>query len=216
MVFHACNHAYKKEYPKAMTNHAQSMTVTPTLAAQSAHGLAARYGRALYELAVEKKAVATLIQEVATLQSLLTDELLAALANPVFPRTGKDAIMQALTKQAGLSVWVANFARLVVRAGRGESLPQMLQAALAYEAASRADVPATVISAQPLTAAQKKEIEAFVKGLNADIKSVTLREQVDPSLLAGMKVRVGSTEIDLSTKGRLQQLRRTLATEQTV
>lgn len=218
MLFHAGEFTrtrIMKEYPQAMTNRAQSMTVTTTLAAQSVHGLPARYGRALYDLATEKKAVATLIKEADVLKSLLTEELLDVLANPVLPRTRKDALVQAVVEKAGLSSWMAGFARLVVRAGRGAYLPQMLEAALAYEAADRADVPATVVSAQPLTATQKKEIETFVKGLGTGIKSVTLREQVDPSLLAGMKVRVGSTEIDLSTKGRLQQLRRALATEQT-
>lgn len=199
-----------------MTKHAQSMTVTPTLAANSVHGLSARYGRALYELAVEKKAIATLTKDAETLKSLMTEDLVDALGNPVLPRATKEAVMNAVLAKAKLADWVANFARLAVRAGRGESIVDFVDAALAYEAADRADVPATIISAQPLTAGQKKEIEAFVKGLGTGIKSVTLREQVDPSLLAGIKVRVGSTEIDLSTKGRLQQLRRTLATEVTV
>lgn len=64
----------------------------------------------------------------------------------------------------------------------------------------------TVISARPLTGDSLKTIEAFIKQSNARIKTVVLREQVDESLIGGVRIELPGAQLDASVKAKLEKL----------
>jgi len=64
----------------------------------------------------------------------------------------------------------------------------------------------TVISARPLNAAALQAIESFVKQQNTHVKSVVLREQVDESLIGGVRLELPGHQLDASVKAKLEQL----------
>ena len=64
----------------------------------------------------------------------------------------------------------------------------------------------TVVSARPLSDDSLKTIEAFVKQSNSRIKSVVLREQVDESLIGGVRIELPGQQLDASVKAKLEQL----------
>lgn len=81
----------------------------------------------------------------------------------------------------------------------------MIDAFLAALAAQRGETTAQVVSAQALSEKQKQDLEAVLKETLGNL--VTIDAQVDPALLGGMVVKVGSRMVDSSLKTKLQQLK---------
>ena len=64
----------------------------------------------------------------------------------------------------------------------------------------------TVISARPLSKEARTTIESFIKQQNAQVKNVVLREQVDESLIGGVRLELPGKQLDASVKAKLEQL----------
>ncbi len=89
--------------------------------------------------------------------------------------------------------------------GACSPLPAIITAFKAKAAAARGEVSADVTSATPLTAAQVVSLSATLKAKIG--KSVTLDQHVDPSLIGGLVVKVGSQMVDGSLKTKLNSIR---------
>jgi len=174
---------------------------------QHLQGLESRYSKALYMLAVETKSVDKVYEELGSLQGALAGELGSIIADGSLKSKVKAKILADVAKGMKASVAVQSFVQVVAENGRAEVLPQIIASYNALRAAANAEVTATVVSAAALSAAQQKQIVAFVKTTDKAIKSVNLVEKIDENLMAGMKVRIGSTEYDASLRGALTDLR---------
>jgi len=75
--------------------------------------------------------------------------------------------------------------------------------------ASRGEVSATIISADPLSKAQTDAVESAMKNQVGKGKKVVLSTEVDPSILGGLQVQIGDQFLDLSVKSRIDELSRT-------
>src|SRR5690606_32067335 len=169
--------------------------------------VAERYAGSLYELAVEAGAVVQVEKDLARFQALLDGnaDLQRLVASPVFSSDDQFRAISAILDRGGMTELTGNFLRVVARNRRLFAVPGMIRAFAAIAADARGEVVAEVASAHELSAAQQKELKATLTGVAG--KDVTLKLTVDPSLLGGMVVRIGSRQIDTSLKTKLASLK---------
>ena len=168
--------------------------------------LQGRYASALYDLAVEGKAVSAVEGDLENLrQAILASPDLAALIRN--PRVSRDAAakgMTALGKLLKLNGLTARFLGVLADNRRLAKLPEIVAAFASIAAAARGEVTAEVTSAHPLSDAQLKAIAAKLKA--SEGKDVKVTANVDPEVLGGLIVRIGSKQIDSSIRTRLNTL----------
>lgn len=168
--------------------------------------LQGRYASALFDLASEAGSVTTVEADLDTLsQALRGSADLAALIRD--PEVGRDAAGRAIGAVAdvlGLSALTRDFLGVLAANRRLGKLPEIVRAFHAIAAVARGEVTAEVISARALGADQ---VEALRQKLRArEGRAVMLRTRVDPDLLGGLVVTIGSKRIDGSIRTRLDSL----------
>lgn len=181
------------------------------MAASASSSLAAeRYAQALFELAKDESSLDTVANDLAALVALIGENKdLARLVNsPVIGREQKAAAMAEILEKAGAAQLVRNFVGLAARNRRLFLLPQIGKAFSQLLAKHRGEISAEVKTAHPLTDAQLADLKATLK--SAYGKDPLLNVTVDPALLAGLVVKVGSRMIDSSLKTKLNALKTVL------
>lgn len=170
-------------------------------------GAAARYGNAMFELAAESKALAKTEKELLALTKMLaaSPALAEAAASPLVGAQEKAALFADLAKKAKFSKLTANFLGVVCENGRAGELSDMVNAYMAQSAAAKGHVRASATTAIAMTATQKKNLSASLK--NTLGHNVELETDVDPDLLGGLIVQVGSRMYDSSLKTQLNGLK---------
>ncbi len=168
--------------------------------------LQGRYASALFELASEHKAVSAVEGDLNQLgQAIVASSDLASLIrNPRLTRAGAQAAMTNLAAHLKLSPLTQKFLGVLAHNRRLSKLPQIVSAFSGIAAASRGELNATVTSAHALSADQISAIAAKLKAREG--KDVKLTATVDPEILGGLIVRIGSTQIDSSIRTRLNTL----------
>lgn len=165
-----------------------------------------RYAQALLELAESKKSLKTVEKDLASLKTILAGSapLRAALSNPVFATEDKVNAIVAVAKKAKLGTLVTNFAGTVAQNRRGQDLPAIITVFEGLLAKRRGSEIARITSAKKLTAAQLTKIKGELKKSLG--RTVDVETDVDPDLLGGFVVRVGSRLFDSSLKTKLANL----------
>lgn len=169
--------------------------------------IARPYASALYDLAQSDGAVEAVETGLAQVLQLSGEsaDFRRFLSSPVIGAEAKSEALEAILARANLSVTVANFLRVVARNGRLFALPAIIKAFKALAAAGRGEIAAEVTSAAPLTSGQ---LQSLAETLKQKIgKTVSLTEHVDPSLIGGLQVKVGSQMIDSSLKTKLTAIK---------
>ena len=170
-------------------------------------GLAGRYAGALYELAVEAKSTEAVLSDLTGLKNLMAEnaELNAAIKSPVFARAEQAKAITAIMEKAGSNSLTIKFLGVIADNGRLFELPQIIQAFAEEVARRNGQVSAEVISAVSLDGQRQKAVEEIVAKL-AGSKNISLEMKIDPSLLGGLVVRIGSRLFDTSVKTKLNRL----------
>ncbi len=168
--------------------------------------LQGRYASALYELASENGAVTKVESDLETLGAALTQsaDLSALIRNPQVGRTASAGAMAQVAKLLSLSPLTANFLGVLAGNGRLGTLPAIIRAFAAIAAAARGEATAEVTSAHPLSPAQLTQLSQKLKAREG--KDVKITAKVDPEILGGLVVKIGSTQIDSSIRTRLNSL----------
>jgi F-type H+-transporting ATPase subunit delta len=178
------------------------------LAAESTgiSGLAERYAAALFELADERRALDAAADDLRELRAMLQEsgDLMRLVRSPVLSRAEQGKAIAALAERAKLSALTCDFLSVVARNRRLFAVPAMIEAYLGKLAARRGEVTAEIVAAQKLTAAQESALGEQLRRVVGG--RVTMDVRVDPSLLGGMVVKIGSRMVDGSLKGQLQRL----------
>lgn len=168
--------------------------------------LASRYATALMQLAEEAGSVDAVASDLRQIKTTVAQsaELSQLLRSPLMPRqAGAAAMVQALTK-AGANALTVRFVGMVAQNRRLGALVAIADRFLADLAAKRGEVTAQVTSAKPLSQAQLDEIATALKGsLGA---KVSIDASVDPAILGGLIVKIGSRMMDNSVRSKLQRL----------
>ncbi len=171
-----------------------------------AQGLAGRYATALFDLAVEGKALDKVGASLASLKSALAGsaDLRSLTTSPMIDRKTGAAGIGAIAKAMKLDKLTANFLGVLAANRRLAALPQIIAQFEALAADRRGETIAIVTSAVPLSDKQQEALKAKLKtGLRRDI---ALDLRVDPAILGGLIVRTGSRMIDSSIRTRLDAL----------
>jgi F-type H+-transporting ATPase subunit delta len=169
--------------------------------------MAGRYAAALFELAKEQKQLDQVERDVRTFQSLLEGsvDLTRLVRSPVIGAEAQARALEAVLAKAGISGFTGNFLKLIVRNRRLFAVGDMLKAFQSLLARERGEVNANVASAHPLSAEQ---LQVLSDSLKASIgRNVQIRTRVDPNLLGGLIVKVGSKMIDSSLRTKLNNLK---------
>ena len=172
-----------------------------------AGGLAARYAAALFDLADTQKVIDRVAGDLSELRAMIggSDALRALIRSPIRSRDEQGRAMAAVLRQAGASDLVRKFVGLVARNRRLFVLPQMIEAFLAELARRRGEMRAEVTAAKPLNEQQQASLaEAIQRSVGG---KVAVDVKVDPSLIGGLVVKVGSRMVDSSLKTKLQRLK---------
>jgi F-type H+-transporting ATPase subunit delta len=174
---------------------------------QMISGVAGRYANALFDLAAEEKAVPATAKGLADFQGLIDEssDLKRFMLSPVFKAESQMSALEALAAKAGLSGLALNFIRLMCANRRLAALSDAIKGFQALVAADKGEMIAEVTSAEKLSPAQIKDLQAALKAKLG--RDVTLNTQIDQSLLGGLIVKVGTTMIDDSLKTKLQNLK---------
>ena len=169
-------------------------------------GLGARYATALYELADEQKTLDAVAGDLRALRGLIDEsaDLRRLIRSPVLTRAEQGKAIAALAERAGFHLLVRNILGLMARNRRLFVLPEAIDAYLAELAARRGEITAQVIAAQELTEAQRQTLDEKLR--RAVGGKVAMELRVDPSLLGGLIVKLGSRMVDASLSSKLQRL----------
>lgn len=172
--------------------------------------VAGRYASALYDLAVEQKQVAEVEADLGKVQALIDEsaDLQRMVRSPVIPAAEQTAALVALLPKIGAGPLVTNFMKLISSNRRLFAVSDMIKAFRTIAAKARGEVTAEVSTAHPLTDAQTEALKQVLKGEAG--KDVSLAVKVDPSLLGGLVVKLGSRMIDNSLKTKLGAMKAAL------
>jgi F-type H+-transporting ATPase subunit delta len=166
-------------------------------------GLAGRYASALFDLARESNEIDGVQKSLATLKTALADsaDLAALVSSPVVGRADAAKAVAAVAASLKLDSLTGKFLGVLAENRRLADLPGMIDAFNAIVAAHRGEVTAKVTSAHPLSADQLKALAANLKTrVGRDVQIATT---VDPAILGGLVVQLGSQLIDGSIRTRL-------------
>jgi len=169
-------------------------------------GLALRYAQALLDLAEDKGRLDAVAEDLRGLRDLVQESpaLRSLLRSPVTGRTRQTHALLAVLDKAGVDAVTRNFVQVVARNGRLFALPDMAEAYLHELARRRGEVTAKVTSARALSDKQTQQLEqALRQSLGGTVR---VEASVDPELLGGMIVRVGSRMIDNTLRSKLNRL----------
>lgn len=168
--------------------------------------IANRYAAALYELADGEKALDEVAGDLTGLRALIagSSDLQRMIRSPLMKGDDTAAAMATVIGKAGASDLTRRFVGVVARNRRLFALPPIIDTFLRQLAERRGEVTAEVISAVKLKDDQVKTVtEALVKATGGKV-AVDLK--VDPGLIGGLVVKVGSRMIDSSVRTKLQKL----------
>lgn len=170
-------------------------------------GVAERYAASLHDLAVEAKAVPQVEADLGRFEDMLSgsEDLSRMIRSPVFSADEQFKAISAIVDKAGIAGLVGNFLKVVAKNRRLFAVPAMIKAFRRIAAEARGEVAAEVASAHTLTAAQETELKAALKSVAG--KDVSIAVTVDPTLLGGLVVKLGSRQIDTSLRTKLNSLK---------
>jgi len=171
-----------------------------------AAGLAGRYATALFDLADEARALDTVAADLGRIKAMIegSDELRRLIASPLISRAQQAQAIAALLDRAQVGDLTRRFVLIVARNRRLHALTQIIAAYVAALAARRGEVTAEIRSARPLSSAQVDAVTGVIQRSAGAKVRVDLK--VEPGLLGGLVVRLGSRLIDASLRSKLQRL----------
>ena len=169
--------------------------------------IAERYASSLFDVALEADSLDQVEKDLAAFDEMVrsSPDLLRLVRSPIFGAAEQFKAIDALLAKAGIGGYVANVLRVMARNRRLFAAPLLLGHYRRLLASHRGQETAEVTVARPLSASQAQELKTTLNGVVG--KNVAMHMVVDPSILGGMIVRVGSRQIDTSIRTKLSSLK---------
>ncbi|WP_375459163.1 F0F1 ATP synthase subunit delta [uncultured Enterovirga sp.] len=170
-------------------------------------GVAGRYGSALFELARDEGRIDEVARDLDSFQRMLDDsaDLRRLIRSPVFSAEDQTRAIEAVLGQAGIGGYAANLIRVVAAKRRLFVLPDMIRAYRALVAKSKGIVAAEVRLAEEPSPRIMDDIKSALRDMAGSDVDVDVK--IDPSLIGGLVVKVGSRMVDASLKTKLNSIR---------
>jgi F-type H+-transporting ATPase subunit delta len=168
--------------------------------------LAGRYASALFDLARDQRQIESVGKSLEALNQALADskDFNELVTSPLVSREEAGKSFAALAPQLGLDPVTANFLGVLARNGRKSELRNVIRAFRRLAAEHRGETTAEVVTARPLNDDQLAQLRQQLRtraGRDVNIDAI-----VDPSLLGGIVVKLGSQQIDASIRTKLNRL----------
>mgnify|MGYP001457528712 FL=1 len=170
-------------------------------------GLTGRYASALFDLAEENNVLDDVAKDLTLLQALIdeSDDLSRMIKSPIISRDEQTRSMMAILDKGKFSDLTKKFVGLISSNRRLFAVRGIIDDYLTILSSKRGEITADVVSAVPLSKDQEgkllEKLDSIVTG------EVSLRLNVDPGLLGGLVVKIGSRMVDSSISSKLQRLR---------
>ena len=168
--------------------------------------LAGRYASALFDLARDQRQIDAVSRSLDSLNQALLDskEFAELIASPLVSREDAGKAFAALAPQLGLDPVTANFLGVLARNGRKNELRAVIRAFRRLAAEHRGETTAEVVTARPLNDDQIAALKAQLRARAG--RDVAIEATVDPDILGGIVVKLGSQQIDASIRTKLNRL----------
>ena len=168
--------------------------------------LAGRYASAFYELAHDAKALDVVAQDLGQLKTMIaaSEDLRRLIGSPLIARDQQAKGIAAIATSAQFNDLTRRFLGTIARNRRAYALPAIIDAFTTLLAERRGELVAEVTAARPLKGDQIGALGAALRGALG--RKITLNLKVDPAIIGGLKVKVGSRLIDASLASKLQRL----------
>ena len=168
--------------------------------------LAGRYALALFELARDEKKIEAVGQSLAGLKQALAEssELAELTTSPLIGRGDKARAIGAVAEHMKLDPLTRNFLGVLAQNGRLSKLGQAIRAFNLLAASHRGEITAEVTSARPLDDDQVAQIKQHLRTRMG--RDIAVEMNVDPTILGGLVVQIGSQRIDGSIRTKLNSL----------
>jgi F-type H+-transporting ATPase subunit delta len=169
--------------------------------------MAGRYATALFELALENNAIDSVKTDLEKFDNLVAEigDLDRLVRSPVFTAEEQTRAVGAVLDQAGIGGLAGKFIRLVASNRRLFASREMARAYKALVARHKGEVTAQVTVAEPLSDARLNEIKSALKSVTG--KDVVVDVKVDPAIIGGLIVKLGSRMIDSSLRTKLNAIK---------
>jgi F-type H+-transporting ATPase subunit delta len=170
-------------------------------------GMAGRYATAVFELAREENTLDQVMADLDRFDALIADnpDLLRLVRSPVFGAEEQQAALVAVLDRAGIGGATANFLRLVTANRRLFAVRDMIRALRVLVARHKGEVTAHVTVAERLADRHLAALKDALKSVTG--KDVTLDIKLEPAIIGGLVVKVGSRMVDASLKTKLNSIR---------
>jgi F-type H+-transporting ATPase subunit delta len=170
-------------------------------------GMAGRYATALFELALEEKATDKVRADLDAFDKAIEDnaDLQRLVRSPVFGADEQLKALSAILDKAGIKGIAANFLRVITTNRRLFAVRDVIRGFRALVAKHKGEVSADVTVAEQLS---DKNLAALKSALNSVTgKDVDLNVKVDPAIIGGLVVKLGSRMIDTSLRTKLNSIK---------
>jgi F-type H+-transporting ATPase subunit delta len=169
--------------------------------------MAGRYATALFALALETGAVDAVRADLEKFDALIADsqDLARLVRSPVFSTDEQARALAAVLNQAGIGGLAANFLKIVTANRRLFAAREMVSGYKALVAKHKGEVTAQVTAAEQLNDARLAEIKSTLNSMTG--KDVLVNVRVDPSIIGGLIVKLGSRMVDSSLRTKLNSIK---------
>jgi len=170
-------------------------------------GMAGRYATALFELALEQRAVDAVKADLERFDGLIADseDLRRLVRSPVFGADEQTRALAGVLDKTGIGGTAANFLKLVTKNRRLFAVRQIIKAYKALVARHKGEVTAQVTVAEKLSDAHLAALKDTLKQMTK--QDVQLDVQVEPAIIGGLIVKLGSRMVDSSLRTKLNAIK---------
>jgi F-type H+-transporting ATPase subunit delta len=171
-------------------------------------GMAGRYASALFELALEAKATDAVKADLDKFDAMIAEspDLTRLVRSPVFGVDDQLKALTAILDKAGISGLAANFLRVITTNRRLFAARDMFRAYRALVARHKGEVSAQVTVAEKLSDQNLDALKGALKNVTGG-KEIDLDVKIDPAIIGGLVVKVGSRMIDSSLRTKLNAIK---------
>jgi len=171
-------------------------------------GMAGRYGNALFELVLDNKAVDAVKADLDRFDAMITDssDLNRLVRSPVFGADEQLRALAAILDKAGIKGLAANFLRVITTNRRLFAVRDMIRAYRALTARHKGEVTAEVTVAEPLSDKNLEALKDALKSVTGG-KEIDFDVKVEPTIIGGLIVKVGSRMVDSSLRTKLNAIK---------
>jgi len=168
--------------------------------------LAGRYASALFDLARDERKIDSVSASLAALSQAMVDskDLNELVASPLVGREDAAKALAAIAAKLNVDPITANFLGVLARNGRKGQLTAVIQAFKRLAADHRGETTADVVTARPLSDDQLDRLKQQLRARAG--RDVAIDMKVDPAILGGIVVKLGSQQIDASIRTKLNRL----------